>query len=110
MVAMGVKSPGTSRYFLLRRSKSLFLARRLARWFCLAILIGGCVVYAVIAMVPLLLKRINPEYAALKQLDHLDFASVAKELGYPLPESPAQDLRAVREQLLKQENWLMIVI
>ena len=37
---------------------------RLARWGCLVFLIFGCVAYTLIAIVPLLLKRINPDYAA----------------------------------------------
>ena len=35
-----------------------------ARWVCLFLLIGGCVAYTLMAIVPLLLKRINPDYAA----------------------------------------------
>lgn len=36
----------------------------LGRWICFTILVGGCIAYAVLAIVPLLLKRINPDYAA----------------------------------------------
>ncbi len=34
------------------------------RWICFALLVGGCLAYTVIAVVPLFLKRINLDYAA----------------------------------------------
>jgi hypothetical protein len=36
----------------------------LARWACLIFVVSGCVAYTLTSIVPLLLKRINPDYAA----------------------------------------------